>query len=122
MIKYFKNLIYNLFSDPLPPEIKYIDRFVEVPKIERVEVPKYIEVEKIVEKIVETPIEKIIEVEKIVEKIVYVDKIVYKEVFIEKPIFVKERPESFGPEKLKLIEACKEDLKKYQESLNGGVL
>ncbi len=68
------------------PNIKIVEKEVEVEKIVEKIVEKPVEVEKIVEKIVEKPVEVEKIVEKIVEKPVEVEKIVIKEVEVPKEI------------------------------------
>lgn len=88
-------------------EIRTVEKIVNVP----------IYVDKYIDRIVEVPFEtiKIVEVIKEIEVIKEVE--VIKEIFIEKPVFVKDRPEIYGPEKLKLIEACKKDLERVQNEI-----
>ena len=83
---------------------------IEIKIVEKtVNVPTYID--KYIDRIVEVPFEtiKIVEVVKEIE--------VIKEIFIEKPVFVRDRPEIYGPEKLKLIEVCKKDLERVQSEI-----
>ena len=99
------------------PEVKVVERIVEVP-VEKI-VTKEIPVEKIVEKIVtkEVPVEKI--VEKIVTKEVPVEKIVTKEIPVEK-IVTKEVEKIIdpNPELLKQIESLRINVQQKQAELS----